>query len=332
MFTATVSEIYNYRQATPDLATSGQPREEQLHAIAAAGYEVVVNLALHEDPRYSLKDEASSVRGLGIEYVHIPVQFDAPTERDLALFFETMDRCKNRRVWVHCAANMRVTACLGLYWRLREGWPEQRAFALMRDVWHPNPVWSTFIATHWQSKCRLTCQKYAMRRPHVITAIQTTMDSTAAARAATGASAATFHAPTERYGTMWKKATFNAAVASSASFSRNAGLVANSVACAVNIMSPAGTTSASPAHDQRSRWLASAVTGRPRPSPSTRKSNITTAPTRITKPTIWTISTIGYIHADLRIVSPRPLVSSQTSHAGPRVGAFSAIRPFCRRL
>ena len=148
MSTAMISEIYNYRQATPDLATSGQPREEQLPAIAAAGYEVVVNLALHEDPRYFLKDEASSVRGLGIEYVHIPVQFDAPTERDLALFFETMDRCKNRRVWVHCAANMRVTAFLGLYWRLREGWPEQRAFALMRDVWHPNPVWSTFIATH----------------------------------------------------------------------------------------------------------------------------------------------------------------------------------------
>jgi hypothetical protein len=43
---------------------------------------------------------------------------------------------------------MRVTAFLGLYWRLREGWPEQRAFALMRDVWHPNPVWSTFIAIH----------------------------------------------------------------------------------------------------------------------------------------------------------------------------------------
>ena len=35
MSTATVGEIYNYRQATPDLATSGQPREEQLPAIAA---------------------------------------------------------------------------------------------------------------------------------------------------------------------------------------------------------------------------------------------------------------------------------------------------------
>jgi protein tyrosine phosphatase (PTP) superfamily phosphohydrolase (DUF442 family) len=41
---------------------------------------------------------------------HIPVQFGAPTERDLLAFFDAMDRNSGRRVWVHCAANMRVTA------------------------------------------------------------------------------------------------------------------------------------------------------------------------------------------------------------------------------
>jgi len=141
-----ISDIHNYRQAAPDIATSGQPREDQLAAIAAAGYDVVINLALHDDPRYSLIDEASSVRALGMEYVHIPVQFAAPTTRDLTQFFEVMDRSKGRRTWVHCAANMRVTAFLGLYWQLREGWPQERAFALMRSVWQPNDVWSSFIA------------------------------------------------------------------------------------------------------------------------------------------------------------------------------------------
>jgi len=141
-----ISDIHNYRQAAPDIATSGQPREDQLVAIAAAGYEVVVNLALHDDPRYSLTDEASSVQTLGIEYIHIPVRFGAPTTDDLTLFFDAMDRSRGRRVWIHCAANMRVTAFLGLYRHLREGWPEERAFSLMRDVWQPNDVWSSFIA------------------------------------------------------------------------------------------------------------------------------------------------------------------------------------------
>ena len=140
-----VHDVYNFRQAAPDLATSGQPTEEQLGAIAAAGYNVVVNLALHNDPRYSLRDEATSVRALGLDYVHIPVQFGAPTEGDLVAFFEAMDRNAGRRVWIHCAANMRVTAFVGLYRVLRRRWTEQDAFSLMDTVWKPDQVWSAFI-------------------------------------------------------------------------------------------------------------------------------------------------------------------------------------------
>lgn len=141
-----VSDIYNYRQAAPNLATSGQPSEEQLRTIANEGYAVIVNLALHDDPRYSLTDEAASVQALGLEYIHIPVQFGTPNERDLLKFFEVMELHESRRVWVHCAANKRVTAFLGLYWRLRKGWPEGRAFALLREIWQPDAVWGKFIA------------------------------------------------------------------------------------------------------------------------------------------------------------------------------------------
>ncbi len=140
-----VADIFNYRQAAPDLATSGQPREDQLQAIANAGYEAIVNLALHDDPRYSLEDEGSSVKALGLQYIHIPVQFNAPSESDLAEFFEAMEHCRGLRLWVHCAANMRVTAFLGLYWRIHEGWPEDRAFALLREIWQPDALWAEFI-------------------------------------------------------------------------------------------------------------------------------------------------------------------------------------------
>ena len=147
MSSFSIHDVYNFRQATPDLATSGQPTEEQLGAIAAAGYNVVVNLALHNDPRYSLRDEAASLSALGLDYVHIPVQFGAPTERDLQSFFDAMDRNAGRRVWIHCAANMRVTAFVGLYRVLRLRWAEEDAFSLMHTVWKPDQVWSAFIAS-----------------------------------------------------------------------------------------------------------------------------------------------------------------------------------------
>jgi uncharacterized protein (TIGR01244 family) len=144
---ASITAIHNYRPIDGQLATSGQPSEDQLAAIAAEGYEVVINLGLHDDPRYSLPDEAATARKLGLDYVHIPVKFDAPTIQDLQAFFEAMERHADRRVWVHCAANMRVTAFLGLFRALRQGCSEERAFEPMRSVWTPNAVWSRFIAS-----------------------------------------------------------------------------------------------------------------------------------------------------------------------------------------
>jgi protein tyrosine phosphatase (PTP) superfamily phosphohydrolase (DUF442 family) len=142
-----IGDIFNFRQAGPNLATSGQPNESQLADIAAAGYEVVINLALHDDPRYSLSDERASVRSLGLEYVHIPVQFDKPARLDLLAFFDAMEHRRSRRVWVHCAANMRVTAFVSLFRVLREGWATDHAFALMHEIWQPNEIWARFIAT-----------------------------------------------------------------------------------------------------------------------------------------------------------------------------------------
>jgi protein tyrosine phosphatase (PTP) superfamily phosphohydrolase (DUF442 family) len=140
------TSIYNHRQLGPGLAASGQPDEEELAAIAAAGYDLVLNIALHDDPAYSLPDEAGTVRALGMRYLHIPVPFDAPTLDDLRRFFDAMDANRDCRIWVHCAANMRVSVFLGLYWHLREGQSLERAFALQRDIWEPDATWQAFIA------------------------------------------------------------------------------------------------------------------------------------------------------------------------------------------
>jgi len=143
---AEVAAIYNYRPVDALLATSGQPTEGQLAAAARDGFAVVINLALHDDPRYSLPDEAATVTSLGMHYLHIPVQFAAPTEQDAAAFFAAMDEQQGKKALVHCAANMRVSAFLGLYRVLKHGWAREDAFALMDTVWQPNDVWSEFIA------------------------------------------------------------------------------------------------------------------------------------------------------------------------------------------
>ena len=83
------STIYNYRKVDEHHATGGQPTEEQLKAAAAEGFETVINLATI-DPRYSLKDEGASVAALGMQYHHIPVPWDQPSEADFAAFERAM--------------------------------------------------------------------------------------------------------------------------------------------------------------------------------------------------------------------------------------------------
>ena len=146
MAAETIASIRNLRIVDAHLATAGQPSEGQLQAIAADHYEVVINLALHDDPRYSLKDEAATVGALGMQYIHIPVQFSAPALTQLHEFCAAMAASAGRKVFVHCAANYRVTAFVGLDRVLRQQWDEERAFALMREIWQPDETWQRFIA------------------------------------------------------------------------------------------------------------------------------------------------------------------------------------------
>jgi protein tyrosine phosphatase (PTP) superfamily phosphohydrolase (DUF442 family) len=142
-----LDEIYNFLEIDNLLTTSGQPSEKQLCALADANYEVIINLALHDDPRYSLPDETGLVEALGMEYIHIPVLFDAPGENDLTAFFGALETNQDRKIHAHCAANMRVTAFLGLYRLIRQGKTMQAAFAPMGEIWEPDDVWSAFINT-----------------------------------------------------------------------------------------------------------------------------------------------------------------------------------------
>ena len=139
-------DISNLLPIDEHLTTAGQPTQDQLATVAQAGFEVVINLALHDDPSYSLPDEAGLVRSLGLQYIHIPVQFGAPSDDDLQRFCDAMDAARGHKVFVHCVANKRVTAFLGLYRVLRLQWSQASAFDAMRSIWEPDAVWSAFIA------------------------------------------------------------------------------------------------------------------------------------------------------------------------------------------
>lgn len=144
MATTPLSTIYNMLPIADDLGTSGQPTSAQLATIKEAGYEVVINLATGTTPR-DLPNEAAVVAAQGMDYIHIPVVWEKPTATDLERFFEAMDATQGKKRFVHCIANMRVSAFVLLYRVLRQGLPLEEARASMARIWQPNPIWQQFI-------------------------------------------------------------------------------------------------------------------------------------------------------------------------------------------
>ena len=140
------TEIYNAIQVTDDVLTAGQPSEEQLRGLAAAGYTTVINLATI-NPRYSLPDEAGLVTALGMAYHHIPVEWEAPTAADFAAFAAVLAGLPAGKILIHCAANYRVTAFYGLYAHKHLGWSRDQFDALRAKIWAGSdyPIWEQFI-------------------------------------------------------------------------------------------------------------------------------------------------------------------------------------------
>jgi protein tyrosine phosphatase (PTP) superfamily phosphohydrolase (DUF442 family) len=139
-----LEQIYNFIQISEALATSGQPTEAQMGEIAAAGYKIIVNLALPTSDN-ALKDEAATVRALGMDYHNIPVVWEAPKLSDFDQFVPLMDSLSGQKVFLHCAANYRVSMFTALYAEKRWGWTRAQADAHIRRIWEPDEVWAKFI-------------------------------------------------------------------------------------------------------------------------------------------------------------------------------------------
>jgi protein tyrosine phosphatase (PTP) superfamily phosphohydrolase (DUF442 family) len=144
MSASPLSGIYNFQEVSDHLGTAGQPTAEQFEAVKDAGYDIVINLALGSTPR-DLPNEGPLLAARGIDYVHIPVDFERPTKEDVLQFFDAMDRNQDKKCFVHCIANARVSAFVLLYRVLRQGVPLEEAQTTMHQIWKPNATWQTFI-------------------------------------------------------------------------------------------------------------------------------------------------------------------------------------------
>jgi hypothetical protein len=98
------------------------------------------------DSSFTIENEGYIVTSLRMAYFHIPVPFDAPEKKHLILFLKLLTALDDKKVWVHCAKNYRVSAFMFHYQKLMYKLTGNRLESTVFEKWQPNDIWQQFLA------------------------------------------------------------------------------------------------------------------------------------------------------------------------------------------
>lgn len=139
-----MNKILNYIKVDNNISTSGQPTIEQFKTISNNGFDVVINLSLNTTHN-ALKNEDRFVSENGMDYYHIPVSWDKPEQDNLNLFLYILQALQkeNKKVFIHCAKNYRVS--MFMYCYKKNVLKDINAKLVTPNDFIPNETWNSFL-------------------------------------------------------------------------------------------------------------------------------------------------------------------------------------------
>ncbi len=139
-----IDDIDNFWELTTNIAISGQPAMSELELLADAGYQTIVNLGL-EDAEYSLDDEESWVKQLGMVYISIPTDFKKPQSREFLRFLNSMNLQQDKKILVHCENNQRASVFVVLYLIMSDQVSQIDGWNMINEFWQPDLIWESYF-------------------------------------------------------------------------------------------------------------------------------------------------------------------------------------------
>ena len=138
-------DAVNIHQVFDWLWTSGQLSQGDVLALPDLGIEVVINLALPSSPNALPAMRPSWSLVWAWPMCKFQWNGSTPYRSNLISLSGVLNAFAGRKIWLHCAMNMRVSAFVYLYRKLVLGEGEENATFPMRDIWQPNETWQQFI-------------------------------------------------------------------------------------------------------------------------------------------------------------------------------------------
>lgn len=141
-----MESIRGFIRISDKLSCAGQPTQEELADARTSGVTFVLNLAM-SDSDFALADERAVVESLGMDFVHIPIPFAAPTIEHFLQFERELLLRHDQVILVHCAYNWRASSFAALYAERQLGWSSERADALRCALWTPDERWASWASS-----------------------------------------------------------------------------------------------------------------------------------------------------------------------------------------
>ena len=93
----------------------------------------------------AIRDEPEILRAQGIEFVHIPNPFRAPTEAHFSDVTRALERLRGKKTLVHCQVNMRASTMVFLHRAINLREDPVLAYEAVAEVWEPEGGWRKLV-------------------------------------------------------------------------------------------------------------------------------------------------------------------------------------------
>ena len=119
--------IVNYTKVDAVVACGGATDTAALEGLKKDGFKAVINLRMPTEQGANLDENAARAKALGLNYISIPLNGQAPDPKVVDAFLAAVANKANQPVFIHCGSASRVGAVWLVKRVLQDGWPVEKA-------------------------------------------------------------------------------------------------------------------------------------------------------------------------------------------------------------
>jgi uncharacterized protein (TIGR01244 family) len=146
-----VPGITNFAQVETTVACAGAVTPAAVAGIKKMGFASIINLRLATEQGADIDAEAAAAKAAGINFVHLPLNGNAPDPAVADRFLKIISEAGNQPALIHCASGNRAAAMWLIKRVLIDKWDSDRALEEAGDLGSMSPVMKAFALDYIQS-------------------------------------------------------------------------------------------------------------------------------------------------------------------------------------